>query len=565
MMVQPASAACEAVDVMVIGAGPVGLLLGNFLGASGLRVLIAEALPELIDYPRGVAIDDESLRAFQAAKLVDNVLPHTMPQQAMRFVNGKGRVFASIDPVAKDFGWLRRSTFIQPLVDRVSAEGLQRFPNVKLRLSHQVAGFVQDDSGVTVEMRGPDDQPQRVRCAYLLGCDGGRSPTREALGIAFTGKTDANRWIVVDIADDPLGLPNAYLHADPVRPYACISLPHGLRRLEFMLFDDEGEDGAVPREVLNKMLARVVPDPTRLNIIRARVYTHNGRLAHSFRDRRVLLAGDAAHIMPVWQGQGFNSGVRDAFNLGWKLALVVKGICNDALLDTYEMERKAHAKAMISLSQTAGAILAMRHPVKVWARDSFTYLMNFLPPVKRYFQEMRFKPMPRYREGALDYGPKGFDAASPVGRMFIQPRAALADGWQGLMDDALGGGFALLSWGVKPTRWLDDEARAALEALGTKLLWVVSMTSLQHEAARHDDVTVLGDLEGTLKRWFGDNPDSMVLLRPDRFVAINCGPQEISARVHALAAKLGVKAQAARSPAPETTSSVAAARPLLVS
>ncbi len=524
----------------IAGAGPVGLLLGNFLGAAGLRVLIVEALPQLIDYPRGVAIDDESLRTFQSAGLVEQILPHTMPQQAMRFVNGKGRVFATIDPVSKDFGWLRRSTFIQPLADRVSAEGLKRYPSVVLKLAHKVEGFAQDAHGVTVTMTDPGGAERRVRSAYFVGADGGRSATREALGIAFTGKTDANRWIVVDIADDPLGLPNAYLHADPVRPYACISLPHGLRRLEFMLFDGEGEDGQVPRDVLNKMLARVVPDPDRLNVIRARVYTHNGRLAERFRDRRVLLAGDAAHIMPVWQGQGFNSGVRDAFNLGWKLALVVKGVCSDALLDTYQAERKEHAKAMIALSQTAGAILAMRNPVKVWARDSFTWAMNFLPPVKRYFQEMRFKPMPRYREGALDYGPKGFDAKSPIGKMFIQPRVALADGWQGLLDDALGDGFALLSWGVNPNRWLDAESRTALEKLGTRLVWVVAMTSLAHETECHADVLVLGDLEGKLKQWFGQVPDSMLLLRPDRFVALNCGPQLLAERVKTLAAKLGV-------------------------
>ena len=98
------------VDVMIIGAGPVGLLLANFLGAAELRVLVAEALPALIDYPRGVGIDDESLRAFQAAGLVDNILPHTTPNHPMHFVDGKGRTFASIEPRTDEYGWPRRST-----------------------------------------------------------------------------------------------------------------------------------------------------------------------------------------------------------------------------------------------------------------------------------------------------------------------------------------------------------------------------------------------------------------------------------------------------------------------
>ena len=532
--------ATPLVDVLIVGAGPVGLLIGNFLGAAGLNVLIVEALPELIDYPRGVGIDDESLRTFQSAGLIEGILPHVTHQQAMRFVNGKGRVFASIDPHTDDFGWPRRSTFIQPLIDRVSADGLKRFRGVELKLGHVVNAFVQDAEGVTATMTDAAGTQRRVRCQYLVGCDGGRSPTREALGIGFAGKTDANRWIVIDIADDPLGLPNAYLHADPVRPYACIALPHGLRRLEFMLFPGEGDDGNVPRDVLNKMLARVLPDPARINIIRARVYTHNGRLADRFRKARVLLAGDAAHIMPVWQGQGFNSGVRDAFNLSWKLALVAKGVCSDVLLDTYEMERRSHAQAMISLSQTAGAILAVRNPVKVWARDAFTYVANLLPPVKRYFTEMRFKPMPRYQNGALNYGPRGFDAGSPVGRMFMQNRVALANGWQGRLDDALGAGFALLSWGAKPSRWTSDRTRKILDGLGTQLIWVVSMSQVAYETERHTDVTVLGDLDGRLKQWFGTTPNSMVLLRPDRFVALNCGPQELDSQVLTLAAKIGV-------------------------
>ena len=532
------------VDVMIVGAGPVGLLLANFLGAAGLRVLLVEALPQLIDYPRGVGIDDESLRAFQAAGLVDKVLPHTTPNHVMRFVNGHGRVFASILPMTDEFGWPRRNAFIQPLIDRVSADGLARFPNVTLKTGHRVTGFAQDDIGVTATMIDQGGTESVACAAYLVGSDGGRSPTREALGLAFEGKTDANRWIVVDIADDPMGLPGAYLHADPARPYASIALPHGIRRLEFMLFDGEGEDGEVPRDVLNKMMARVLPDPERINLIRARIYTHNGRLAARFRKGRVLLAGDAAHIMPVWQGQGFNSGIRDAFNLGWKLALVAKGVCSDVLLDSYEAERKAHAKAMISLSQTAGAILAVRNPVKVWARDAFTRVMNWLPPVKRYFLEMRFKPMPRYREGALYYGANGFDPTSPVGRMFIQPRVALADGWQGRLDDVLGGGFALISWGVNPMRWIDAETQRALAALDTKIIWAVPMTGLAHETELHPDVLVLGDLQERLKTWFGETPNSMALLRPDRFVALNCGPQQLDANVRFLADKIGVRATA---------------------
>ena len=170
----------------------------------------------------------------------------------------------------------------------------------------------------------------------------------------------------------------------------------------------------------------MLPDPDHVELIRQRVYTHNARIAERFRVDRVLLAGDAAHIMPVWQGQGYNSGMRDAFNLAWKLALVVNGKAGEALLDSYQQERRDHAKAMIDLSVTAGNVLA---PAKRWhgtVRDGISWLLNYLPPVKRYFLEMRFKPMPQYRDGALLA--EGEGKTSPAGKMFIQPKVTLENG-----------------------------------------------------------------------------------------------------------------------------------------
>ena len=542
----------ESVDAVIVGAGPVGLLLGNYLGAAGLRVVLLEQLPKLIDYPRGVGMDDECLRAFQAAGLAEAVLPHTTPDQWMRFVNGHGRVFASIEPKTDDYGWSRRNAFVQPLVDKVLAAGLERFPNVELRLGATVAGFAEDGQGVSIDAVDEQGKTSSLRARYMVGCDGGRSSVRRALDIPFEGDTDSNRWIVVDIANDPIGRPNAYLHADPARPYVSIALPHGIRRFEFMLFPGEGDEKSneVPRHILDQMLAKVLPDPSGIDLIRARVYTHNARIARSFRKGRVLIAGDAAHIMPVWQGQGYNSGIRDAANLGWKLACVAKGLCGDGLLDSYESERREHAKAMIDLSVTAGKIFAARNPVAVWARDAFTRIANLYPPVRRYFLEMRFKPMPRYKAGALDYGAAGFSAGSWVGRMFIQPRVATADGQVRRLDDVVGPGFAVIAWGVDPTRWLNEESRRIIGHFGMKIITAVPMTQLAHEAAAYAGATVVGDQQGRLKEWFGKQPDGIVVLRPDRFIAATWVPQQINRGLSRLAASLNMIPAAPADPAP---------------
>ncbi|BCI85548.1 hypothetical protein NIIDMKKI_07540 [Mycobacterium kansasii] len=210
---------------------------------------------------------------------------------------------------------------------------------------------------VTVECGG-EGGVSRVRADYVIGCDGGRSVIRRTMGVSFEGTTSPTRWLVVDIANDPLGHPNSEVGADPERPYASISIAHGIRRFEFMIHADESDEQAEDPAFLTRMLARVVPYPDRVEVIRRRVYTHHSRIAGAFRSGRLLLAGDAAHLMPVWQGQGYNSGIRDAANLGWKLAAVVTGQARDSLLDTYDMERRKHARAMIDLSTMVGKVIS---------------------------------------------------------------------------------------------------------------------------------------------------------------------------------------------------------------
>lgn len=524
-------------DVVIVGAGPVGLLTANYLGAAGVNVIVLESNAALIDYPRGVGMDDECLRSFQSVGLAEAVLPHTTPNQWMRFVTGKGRVFASIEPRTDEFGWPRRNAFIQPLADRVLLEGLERYPNVQVRFSQSLETLVQGDGGVTLHIKNGHAGRMPIRARYVVGCDGGRSTVRTLLQIPFEGETDSNRWIVVDLKNDPLGSPNAYMHCDPSRPYVSIALPHGIRRFEFMVFDGEAVGDVVPPETLRAMLSKVVPDPDRVDMIRARVYTHNARLAARFHSGRVLLAGDAAHLMPVWQGQGYNSGIRDATNLGWKLAMVVKGVADAKLLETYGEERREHARAMISLSQTAGKIFSPRNPVVVGFRDSLTWLLNYIPPVKRYFVEMRFKPMPRYRAGALVY-PKSAGIHSPVGRMFIQPQVSTApDNKPVKLDDVLGPSFSIIAWGADPTYWMSHSTRAFWDRVGVKIISVRPTTQLAFEIERHDQsVTLVGDVQGRLKEWFGNQPSSIVFLRPDRFVAAVCSPQQIDATTKELAA-----------------------------
>ena len=532
--IQPAEQ--HSAQVAIAGAGPVGLTIANYLGQMGVSVVLIEKLESLIDYPRAIGIDDEALRAMQAVGLVDNVLPHTTPWHAMRFLTPKGRCFADIQPMTDEFGWSRRNAFIQPQVDAVLYDGLSRFPHVRCLFSREVEAFSQNSDGVTLNVKGSGGERETVRADWLVACDGGASFIRRTLNIPFEGKTAPNQWIVIDIANDPLATPHVYLCCDPVRPYVSAALPHGVRRFEFMVMPGETEAQLSEPHKMRQLLSKVLPDPDNVELIRQRVYTHNARIAERFRVDRVLLAGDAAHIMPVWQGQGYNSGMRDAFNLAWKLALVVNGKAGEALLDSYQQERRDHAKAMIDLSVTAGNVLA---PPKRWhgaVRDGISWLLNYLPPVKRYFLEMRFKPMPQYRDGALLA--EGEGKTSPVGKMFIQPKVTLETGQVTLLDEVIGARFAIIAWGCNPRWGLTDEQIARWRAVGVQFIQVVPEVQIHCDQDNVPGVIRVGDTQNRLKNWFAQHDTAIAVVRPDRFVATVAIPQTLGKKLNALASKM---------------------------
>ncbi|MET8576073.1 bifunctional 3-(3-hydroxy-phenyl)propionate/3-hydroxycinnamic acid hydroxylase [Streptomyces sp. NPDC005012] len=549
-------------DVVVIGAGPVGLTLANLIGVRGHRAIVLEARQELIDYPRGVGLDDEAIRTLATAGLWERVKPFTVPHHVVRLVNGTGQVLATNDPTTEEFGHPRKHGFIQPLVDRELAAGVGRFPEHDLRFGHRVTDL--EDRGdhvvVTAERLDADGAVQEtvtVTGRYAVGCEGGSSFTRKWMGVEFEGRSPSTRWVVVDVADDPIGTPSVYLGADPRRPYVSIGLPQGIRRWEFMLHDDEPTDLVEDRSFMNGLLRRHVPDPSALKIINQRTFTHHGRVASSFRKGRVFLAGDAAHLMPVWLGQGWNSGIRDATNLAWKLTAVLDGDAGDALLDTYTTERRKHAADMIDVNMTAGSVMKMR-PLGGWVRDRAAGALNLVPTWKSYFSELRFKPMPRYAEGVVvdqvTLRPGTAQASfkkgrlfpfvdspgsvSPVGLQFVQPRVTTADAENVLLDEVTGDWWTLASWGGNPTAHLTPADLAFVRRHRIRLVSFVPETQREWAEKRFADspepVTVVGDLSGALKRWFDVRACGTVVLRPDRFVAAACLSQQTSTALAAL-------------------------------
>lgn len=551
-------------EVVIVGAGPTGLALANLLGRYGRSAIVLESRSDLIDYPRGVGLDDESMRSIQTMGLVEEVTPFTIPHHVMRLVNGKGETMMTNAPTGEPLGWPRKFGFIQPLVDRQLYEGLSRFDDVDVRFDHTVtaAEDLGDHVAVTATVTGADGstREETITAQYVVGCEGGSSPTRKRMGVDFVGHSPSTRWVVIDVNNDPLGLPNVYLGADPARPYVSIGLPHGIRRWEFMLFDDEPSEQVEDPSFVAALLKEHVPDSSTLDVIRCRVFTHHGRIASSFRQGRVLIAGDAAHLMPVWMGQGWNSGMRDATNLSWKLASVLAGQADDSVLDSFETERHEHAKAMIDLSMTLGNVIKPTNRVVCGARDLASRALNLSPRVKSYFTDMRFKPMPFYAKGvvvapdSLTPGEQprtrtssfmtiknAVDKKTPVGVQFPQPRVNTVDVTGARLDDVTGEWWTVAAWGNDPARLFTEQERAQLQHMGARFVSFMSESQRAWAEAEYagSGTLVVGDVDGSIKGWFDKHAMGVVFLRPDRFVGAACLAQESGKALAALRVAMG--------------------------
>ena len=495
-----------AAEVVIIGTGPIGLMTANLLGLAGIRVLVLERNAGLLGLPRAIAYDAETLRLFGQVGLFDQIAPGLIQDPHVRHRNARNVTLMAADFPRGLYGHSSLGTFYQPDFERALLKGLVRFPSVRVAFEHEATKLVQNANGVTLSVATPSGETT-VEADYVVACDGGASPTRERLGVRLIGSTYSERWLVVDANVKNHNVKQITFTCDPRRPRVELPAVGDRVRWEFMQLPGESEETLKRDETIRALVAEA-GGVRSFEIERKAVYAFHARVAEHWRRGRVFLAGDAAHLMPPFAGQGMNGGMKDASNLAWKLAAVLRGLAPDAILDTYEVERAPVVRKMVEISRRLGAIIMPTNRIAAAARDSLFACLNLSSRFRAFIRRGGVVPPPAICRSALTS--PGRDPL--VGQMAPQPTVTAGQGASPL-DRFLGcHQWLALGVGVDPATMMSARDLAILEALGARFV------CLNGPARNARTLSVSCD-DPAFADWARRRDVRGLLVRPDRFIA----------------------------------------------
>lgn len=488
-------------DVAIVGYGPTGQLLALLLGRQGHRVTVIDRWPDLYPLPRAVHFDHEIARVLQAAGVMDDVSRVLEDAGVYQWRNAKQQVLMAMD--WRGLGpssWPMSNLFSQPELERVLDRHVKTLPNVRVLQGWSVTGLTQDADGAELviepgRMEGgawhAGGQQETLRAAYVIGADGANSFVRRTLGVTMHDLGFAFDWLVVDVIPrtEREWEPKTWQLCDPARPTTIVPGGPGRRRWEFMLLPGETPDAMNRAEVSWNLLAPWDIRPDNAQLERHAVYTFRGQWATQWRSGRVLLAGDAAHLMPPFAGQGMCSGLRDAAALAWRLDGVLRGRLSDVVLDSYGSERCGHVQDLVAFSVELGKVICITDPAIAAARDEqmlgAAAAPDFQPPPP---------PQPRLGAGLCATDTPGSGLLAPQGEVIHQSR-------RGRFDDVVGRGWVLLAREARTLEALSPAQRVALRSQDALVV---------HLGA--DGVT---DLDGRYGAYLDSLGAVAVLMRPD--------------------------------------------------
>jgi 3-(3-hydroxy-phenyl)propionate hydroxylase len=505
-------------DVLLVGLGPVGAALANLLGRYSIRVLAIDKSTEIFIKPRAIALDNEALRILQLAGVRDGEFSTLALPQVQYLSTLFGR-FARVDSARIIDGHPMLVTFHQPELEQLLRSKLAQHRSVDVRLGLALESFLDDGRQVQARLRGADGEQLQVRARYVVGADGANSLVRGLLGLEFEGRTFAQDWLILDALDVPNPIDHCEFICNPRRPTPHMVAPGGRQRWEFMLQRGERPEEMERPESVRRLLAPWC-NIDAIRIERIAVYRFQARVAKSFSKGRCFLAGDAAHVTPPFAGQGLVAGLRDVANLAWKLAWVVRGQADERILDSYDAERRPHARKMINLARFLGALVMPSNRAAAFVVHGLMRAIRLLPAGRALFDDLKVKPANTFDTGLFwrDKRAERLRAGSTLPQGWV--RTATGSG-PILSDDALGLHWALIGVGVDPTAHIRADQLERWQRAGGRVWQWCHRSQAQHLAAAAQRLEALD--ENLLPRraplgW-------TVIVRPDRCVLAE-GPVE---------------------------------------
>jgi len=490
----------ELYDVVMVGYGPVGQVCAAQLGRYGYKVGVFERYLELYGQPRAGGLDDEILRSLQSLGIVDAIKEDLLHLKKYGWWNQHGESLLSFDWEGIGIsGWPEHNHFYQPMLEEALDAAVRQYPNVTIHQGWEAVSIEQRGDKVFLSVAegkpGEDGrftltgERKTVQGKFLIGADGANSFARERAGITLEENPFREQWLVTDFRPkQPVSydLDNGQI-CDPARPHCLFQLGQTHRRWEFMVMPGEDPDEMVKPEKVWSLVSKWL-SPDTADLIRSAVYTFRSVNARDWRSGRIYIAGDAAHLMPPYLGQGMCSGIRDVSNLTWKLDLVFRGVADESLLDSYTLERRPHVDIVIDKSTELGKISCTVDPEAAKQRDEF-FKSGGLPPAPS---------MPTLTTGVINQN--SCDIAGSLG-----PQAVIKIGERaGLADDLVGHGWQLI---VLPgvVDWINPASRDIMNLLDVKILEIGSPEGVE-------------DVDGVYTDYLHNAGLNGILVRPDYYV-----------------------------------------------
>ncbi|AKE92198.1 bifunctional 3-(3-hydroxy-phenyl)propionate/3-hydroxycinnamic acid hydroxylase [Rhodococcus aetherivorans] len=484
----------RVVPVVIVGAGPTGLTAATLLAQHGVECLVLERWEGVYAQPRAVHLDGEIHRIVAHLGIADEFAAISRPCLGLRLLDRNMRILTEFhrDPGPGVHGYPEANMFDQPQFEEILRANLERYPGASLRGDIEVTGLAHDKTGgIRVDFTDRSTGVhESVRTRYVLGCDGANSMVREQIQATMRDLKFEQRWLVVDVATTAdLGeWEGVHQVCDPVRAATYMRIGKTRYRWEFRLKPGESAEDyremARPHPLISPWTRNTPAED--LELVRLAEYTFRARVADRWRDRHVFLLGDAAHLTPPFIGQGMGAGMRDAMNLAWKLAGVLRGDLPESALDTYEIERKPHARALIRRAKFVGMAMTEGGELGNLIRRVALPLLHRVPGLSDKIMD---NETPALRRSSLIE--RSRLRRSRAGRLI--PNPVLDEGRR--FAEVVAGRFAVVT-SVSPT----TEQRTAIEQRGGTVLLARPDTDLHRWLRRGRARAVIVRPDGTVLR-----------------------------------------------------------------